>query len=146
MTGVIAGNAARPLPTPFEWDRGFWEAARQHQLVVQYCTACKSVRSFPRLMCPACRSLEFDWLKASGNGRLYSWSTLYKSFHPGFVDLPRTIAIVELEDFPQVHLVSGLQLEQGMTESDLRTGQPVEVFFTDASESISLPEFRLVKS
>lgn len=146
MTEKNAASVERLLPTPSEWDIGFWEAARQHRLVVQYCTNCKTVRSLPRLMCPVCRSFSFDWLQASGKGRLYSWSTLYRAFHPAYADIPRTIAIVELEDHPCAHLVSTLHMPEGVTEEQLRIGQAVEVFFTDLTDEISLPEFRLTET
>jgi uncharacterized OB-fold protein len=144
MSGVIAGAAERPLPVPNEWDRGFWDAAKKQELVVQCCGRCKKVRSFPRLMCPSCRSLEFEWLRASGKGRLYSWNTLYQSFHPAFVEFPLTVGIIELEDYPDVHLVGGLQMD-GLTEDDLHIDQPVEVVFHKISKDVMLPEFRVVK-
>lgn len=143
MSGVIATSAQRPLPTPFEWDQGFWDAAAEHRLVVQSCAKCNQVRNFPRLMCPHCRSMEFDWLPASGKGSIFSWSTLYKPFHPAFADLPITIAIVELADFPQVHLVAVLRLEADTTEADLRIGMPVEVVFDDVAPGVAVPQFRL---
>ncbi len=145
MSEVITTSAHRPVPTPFEWDQGFWDAAAQHQLVVQCCAQCKKVRNFPRLMCPHCRSMDFGWLQASGKGRVYSWSTLYKSFHPAFVDLPITIAIVELEDFPQVHLVGVLRMEDGMTEADLCIDMPLEVVFDDVAPGIAIAQFRPVR-
>lgn len=95
-------------------------------------------------MCPSCRSLEFEWLRASGKGRLYSWNTLYQSFHPAFVEFPLTVGIIELEDYPDVHLVGGLQMD-GLTEDDLHIDQPVEVVFHKISKDVMLPEFRVVK-
>jgi uncharacterized OB-fold protein len=96
-------------------------------------------------MCPNCYSLDFGWLNVSGKGSIYSWSTLYRPFHPAFASLPRTTVIVELEDFPEAHLVSELRMHEGMTEADLRIGLPVEVVFVDANDEIALPEFRLVR-
>lgn len=133
----------RPLPVPTEWDCGFWEAARDRRLVVQYCPQCERVHGLPQLMCPGCHGFDLQWRAASGKGTLYSWSTLYRAFHPAFADLPRTVAVVELDDYPQVHMVSTLHLPEGMTEHDLAIGQAVEVTFTPASADITLPEFRL---
>ncbi|MEH2563595.1 hypothetical protein V1289_003222 [Bradyrhizobium sp. AZCC 2289] len=45
MSGVTAGAAERPLPVPNEWDRGFWDAAKKQELVVQCCGRCKKVRA-----------------------------------------------------------------------------------------------------
>lgn len=133
----------RPLPVPNEWDRGYWDAAREGRLVVQYCAKCDKVHGLPRLMCPTCRGMDMGWRNASGKGKIHSWSTLYRAFHPAFADLPRTVAVIELDDYPQVHLTTTLHLPDGMQESDLAIGQAVEVTFTPASAEITLPEFRL---
>ncbi|WP_109793446.1 Zn-ribbon domain-containing OB-fold protein [Minwuia thermotolerans] len=139
------GRNLPPLPTPFEWDQGFWDAAKAHKLVVQRCSDCKKVRHFPRLMCPDCRSMEFEWVETIGRGRIYAWSTLYKAFHPGFTDLPMTVLIVALDDYPQVHLVGRL-MNENVTEADLAVDKPVEVVFNDVTQEITLPEFRLVEA
>lgn len=141
MSAPETGRNLPPLPTPFDWDRGFWEAAHEHRLVVQRCGDCKLVRNFPRIMCPSCRSLSFEWIEASGRGTIYSWSTLHKAFHPAFTDLPITILIVELDDHPQVHLVG--QLVGDVPETGPQIGQPVTVVYRDITDEITLPGFRL---
>ena len=50
-------------------------------------------------------SMEFQWLAASGNATLYSWTILRQQFHTAFTDVPMLIAVVALDDYPQVHLV-----------------------------------------
>ena len=147
---VHAGqNPLRPLPTPTEWDQGYWDAARRGELVVQSCAECGVVRSFPRLLCPDCGSFEFVWLRTQGTGTLYSWSILRRSFHPGFTDLPLIVAIVELDDHPGVHLVTNLLDvppevldDAAACEQFIEIGAPVEVTF-ERFETITLPQFRL---
>ena len=39
----------------------WWEAASEHRLVVQRCTACEHTRHPPAPICPECRSAEADW-------------------------------------------------------------------------------------
>lgn len=147
--GPQTTNPLRPVPTPTDWDRGYWEAAAQESLVVQSCTACGLVRSFPRLLCPDCASFDFEWIAAKGTGTLYSWSVLRRSFHPGFVDLPLIVAIVELDDHPTVHLVTNLvdvpaKVIEDIAECErfLPLGAAVEVTFERLAD-VTLPQFRL---
>jgi uncharacterized OB-fold protein len=145
----VSTNLARPLPTPTEWDRGYWDAARENRLVVQVCADCNEVRSFPRLGCPSCGSLDFSWLPAAGTGTLFSWSVLRRCFHPGFTELPLIVAIVELDDFPDVHLVANLRGVPDEVLEDpaacieaLPLGARVSVEFESLGE-VTLPQFRL---
>lgn len=148
---TASANPLRPLPTPADLDRGYWEAAKRESLVVQACAACGLVRNFPRLLCPECASFDFEWVPAKGAGTLYSWSALRRSFHPGFVDLPLIIAIIELDDHPTVHLVTNLvDLPDGVVDDPdecervLELGSPVEVTF-ERLATVTLPQFRLAK-
>lgn len=142
-------TAARPMPEPKEWDEAYWRAAADGRLLVQVCAACGLARSFPRIMCGACGSLEHDWQQSTGHGTIYSWSVLRHSFHPGFTDLPLPIAIVELADHPQVHLVANILAVDEAVLADprrcaeaLEIGTPVTVTFEHLAGG-SLPQFEI---
>lgn len=146
---TLIRNLARPLPRPTEWDSGFWEAARERRLVVQSCVNCQTVRSFPRMMCTHCGSLEHTWMPASGRGSLFSWTILRREFHPGFTELPLAVGVVELDDHPEVHLVTELVgLDPDVLASSasaaeiLAIGSPVVAEYEDVGE-VTLPVFRL---
>jgi uncharacterized OB-fold protein len=146
---IDTGNRERPLPIINDWDKGYWEAAAQHRLVVQACATCGEVRSFPRLMCAECGSFEIEWLPASGRGTIYSWTVARRSFHPHFAELPIAIAVVSLEDYPTVHLVANIANiprevldDPERCKATLKTGSLVECVFEDFGET-TLPQFRL---
>lgn len=139
MSSVVA-NPGRPLPVPQDWDRGYWEAAAQHRLVVQRCASCARVRSFPRLGCPDCGSLDFGWQEVSGEGTIYSWTRLRRMFHPDFAELPLVTCVVELIDEPAVHLVANLVDVDH--DSDPVIGAAVSVMFEAFGDAV-LPQFRL---
>lgn len=138
----IAMSSKRPVPRPTDWDEGYWNAAKEHRLVVQCCSACARVRSLPRIMCPHCHAFEFHWVEASGHAKLYSWTTLWRTFHPAYSNHPMTVVLVELDDHPQVHLASQIDMK-GHAESDLRIDMPVSVIFTPIGDGVVLPEFRV---
>ena len=42
----------KPLPRIDEETRGFWEALARHELYLQRCRKCGTIRFYPRAVCP----------------------------------------------------------------------------------------------
>lgn len=130
----------KPLPIVDNWNRPFWEAARQHRLILQRCAACGTLRHPPGPVCPACQSPEIAWQDATGRGRIWSWVRFHQNYFAGFADeIPYSVVMIELAEGPV--LVSTLiDFPEGQ---DPAIGQPVEVVFEDVTSEFSLPKFRL---
>ncbi len=128
----------RPLPRVDEESRGFWEAARRHELVVQRCRSCGAFRYHPRGVCPACLSDDTEWVRSSGRGEIYSFTVTRQNQAPAFAArVPYVLAYVVLEE--------GVQVLTNIVDCDpeaVRIGMPVEVTFEDLNDEISLPVFR----
>lgn len=134
----MATRMQKPLPGKDELSRPFWEAAKRHELVLQQCKKCGSYRYPAGLTCVECASGELKWRKVSGRGVVYTWTVFHRAYHPAFSDdVPYAVVAVELEEGPR--MITNL-LNCKLT--DIRIGLPVEVFFEDVSEEISLPKFR----
>ncbi len=132
--------AAKPLPQIDEQTRPFWEAARRHELVLQRCKECGNYRYPPGENCPECLSDDLEWARVSGRGTVFTWTVFHRVYHPGFVnEVPYAVVAIELEEGPRMtsNLVD-CKLE------DIKIVMPVEVFYEDASDEISLPKFRPV--
>lgn len=128
----------RPLPRLDEESRGFWEAARRHELVVQRCRSCGAFRYHPRAVCPACLSDDTEWVRASGRGEIYTFTVTRQNQAPAFAArVPYVLAYVLLDE--------GVQVLTNIVDCDpeaVRIGMPVEVTFEDLNDEISLPVFR----
>lgn len=125
----------RPRPA-INRDNEFWfEAAREHRLVVQRCGDCKTLRHPPGPQCPQCQSFDWDVVEASGRGTLYSWVVAHHPKHPAF-DYPLLVAVVELEE--GTRLITNLT---GVTADELEIGMPLAVDWLDADPELSLPLF-----
>jgi len=124
----------RPLPTPSELTRPFWDAAREHRLVRQVCRDCRTSFFSPQIACPACLSEAYDWVPSSGRGEIYSCTVVHRAPSPGF-DVPYVFAIVDLEDgWSMLANVVGCEV------AEATIGLPVRVTFLDFDE-ITLPAF-----
>jgi hypothetical protein len=131
-----------PRPVVSEVTRPFFDAAREHRLVVQRCSSCGEFRHPPRPVCPHCHSFEMSWAEVDGRGCLFTWSVVHQPFHPAIAPaLPYIVAVVELSGAGGTRFTSNLVDASG---ADLRSGLGVEVVWEDMDDYLTLPRFRLV--
>ncbi|GIX47660.1 MAG: hypothetical protein KatS3mg131_1871 [Candidatus Tectimicrobiota bacterium] len=132
---------------------GYFQAARQHRLVMKQCTACGLMRFPPGAACPWCQSLAWRWQEVSGKGTIYSYEIVYHAIQPGFRDVtPYPVVVVELDEQKDVpNPGDGLRLVANLVDAQFRPeaeanvaiGKRVEVVFQDISEDFALPQFKL---
>ncbi len=127
-------EASRPYPRPDRDSAPFWEAQRRHELRFRRCTDCGAFRYPLTLLCPACRSFDFEWVASSGRGTVYSYTVVHHQTHPAFA-VPYTIVLVQMEEGPRV--VAQLRAPERTTVS---IGMPVRVEWEDHPEQ-PLPVF-----
>ncbi|MEU6432370.1 MaoC family dehydratase N-terminal domain-containing protein [Microbispora sp. NPDC046973] len=129
-------KALRPRPA-MNQDNAFWfEAAREHRLVIQRCAGCATLRHPPGPCCPHCGSFEWDVAEASGGGHVYSYVVAHHPRHPAF-EYPLIVAVVELDE--GTRLVTNLV---GVEPGGVEIGMPVVLDWLDADPDLSLPVFR----
>ncbi|WP_030512353.1 bifunctional MaoC family dehydratase N-terminal/OB-fold nucleic acid binding domain-containing protein [Microbispora rosea] len=131
-----AARAPRPRPA-VNRDNAFWfEAAREHRLVIQRCAGCGTLRHPPGPCCPRCGSFDWDAAEASGRGQVYSFVVNHHPRHPAF-EYPLIVAVVELDE--GTRLVTNLV---GVEPGEVEIGMPVVLDWLDADPDLSLPVFR----
>lgn len=132
-----------PLPVADPLTKPFWDGCREQRLLVQKCRACGSVRHPPGPVCLECRSPEADWIDSKGQGSVYSWIVVR---HPipaeVYADkVPYVVALIDLDE--------GTRVVSNITHCDLEAveaGMRVEVYFRQATETVTLPQFKPVGS
>jgi uncharacterized OB-fold protein len=133
-------SVAKPLPNISDFNRPFWEAAKQHEFRLQRCNACSKVWAPNGPVCPYCFSTDYRWEKLSGRGKVASWVVFHKLYHPSFAkDIPYNVAFIELAEGPRI--IANIV---GMPNQDITIGMPVEASFEDVNAQISIPRFRRV--
>lgn len=133
LSGPIPGLRPRPA---LNADNAFWfEAAKEHRLVIQRCTNCGVLRHPTGPMCGECQSLDWDTVDASGRGTVYSFVVNHHPQIPSF-DYPLPVVLVELEE--GTRLVSNIV---GIDVDAVEIGMAVQVRFDDLGDGLVLPQF-----
>ena len=126
----------RPRITPD--NQPFWDACREHRLLVHHCAACDTTFLPPSPVCPACLTLDPGWRTASGQGCVSTFVEVHQRWFPAFADdLPYNVAQIELDEGPRLtaNLVD-------VAADDIAVGMPVQVAFDDIDSELTLPRFR----
>jgi uncharacterized OB-fold protein len=126
-----------PLPPANPVSAPYWEAARRHEFVLQYCPGCQRYVFFPRPTCPYCRTAPLQWRAVSGRGTVHTFTIARRPTHPAFAGQePYVIAVVELEEGPRLttNLID-------VAPNEVRIGMAVQVAFRDVTAEVTLPVF-----
>jgi uncharacterized OB-fold protein len=133
--------ARKPVPVVNPWARPFWDAARDHKLVIQKCKDCDKYVFYPRIACPHCFSDELIWVQASGKGKIYTYSVVVSNAPSAFVqDMPYVIAVIRLDEGVQM-----LSNVVGCDPQEVTCDMPVEVTFEKLDEHFTLPKFKPIR-
>jgi uncharacterized OB-fold protein len=127
----------KPVPEISEVAKPYWEAARNDELHIQRCTGCGKAIFYPRHWCPHCLGQEISWERASGLGRIHSYSTVYQAPFEAFAaDAPYVLALVELAEGP-VMMANVLNCDP----EGVSVGMPVKVCFEERADGFKVPQF-----
>ena len=126
--------------TPDVFTRVYWDAAREHRLVVPRCTACGTYRFPPSAFCYVCRTQDVEYVEQSGRGTVYSFTVIWHPVLPDVSDsVPYVPAVVELPDTGGVRLIANLV---DVTPAEIHIGMDVELVWRDVHDDVTIPTFR----
>ena len=117
----------KPLPVLDPESQPYWDALKQHRLLLKHCRACQRSHHYPRELCPHCHSDDLEWKQAAGTGRIYSYTVARRPAGPAFkADTPYVVALVELPE--GVRMLGELR---GIDPSSVSIGMEVEAIYLD---------------
>ncbi len=133
----MTGQSEKFLPQSRPGTETYWNACRQHELLIQRCSECGTHQFYPRIFCTSCSSKAVDWVPASGHGKVLTWTVVRRAVSAAYAaDVPYIIALIELQEGPvMMSKVSSCEPES------VCSGMAVEVSFEDWSEQVSMPVF-----
>jgi uncharacterized OB-fold protein len=124
------------VPAPDEITAPWWEATREHRLLVQGCTACGSTQHPPRAVCIGCGATDsLTWRPATGRGSVDTFTIVHRAPRPD-LDVPYVIARVRLDE--GVVLLTRLV---GRDPDDWTIDDRVAVDWLDLPDGRALPVF-----
>jgi hypothetical protein len=124
---------------PSPWTEPFWDAARQHRLIVPRCRKCNTFRMPPGPFCHVCRTQDVDQVELTGRGTVFTSTITRHALIPAMAEaVPFVIAVVELEDAPGARMVSNVV---GCAVEDVRIGMAVQVAWDDIDDRVTIPRF-----
>lgn len=134
----MSGGLQHPRPG-MDWEtRHWWEGCGRGELVLQRCRACGTLQHRPRGVCASCLSGELGYERASGRGRVHTFTVVHQNQAPGFREaVPYAVAWVELDEGPRV-LANLVDCEPAR----IRIGMPVEADFAPVGDGLAVPRFR----
>src|ERR1700742_4801234 len=112
----------RPLPRPSEISQPFWDACREHRLLIQ------------QAFCPHCLGRSLTWVQAAGTGSIVTYTVVWRPQTPAF-ETPYVIAVVMLDE--GVDLLTNLV---DVVPAQVAIGDRVRVAFADVDD-MTLPFF-----
>lgn len=130
-----------PIMRPYidQDNKAYWDAVKEHKLVLQHCSKCDKFYHPPRPMCPSCHSQEtLEWTPSKGKGIIYSFVnfTTDRMAYPAF-KLPYAVVLVELEE--------GVRITANTHEipaDEVYIGMPVEIMFEELPDGQTLYRFK----
>jgi uncharacterized OB-fold protein len=136
-TGIRPDN--RPLPAPSVDSKSFWTGGEHGELRIHRCRACGHFFHPPAPACFRCRSIEVGPEPVSGRATVAAFSINVQQWLPGF-DPPYVVAIVELEEEPDVRLTTNVV---GCPVDEVHIDMDVVVDFEEWDD-VWIPVFRPV--
>ena len=134
---MSAATYAKPLPKIDERTKPHWEGNVVHELRVQRCDDCGTMRFPASRWCAHCLSENTSWQKVSGKGKVWSWCVFHRAYFKGFEsDVPYAVALIELDEGPKMY--SNLV---GIPREQIKIGMRVRAVFDKVTDDVTLVKF-----
>ena len=126
------------VPRPHLEDREFWEGAGRGELRIQRCLTCGRHQHYARMLCSHCGKQTLEWVTASGNGTVYSFTVIRQNGVPPFNErLPFVVATVDLDE-DGARVIAAIP---ALDPRDARIGMRVRATFRPAGDEFGFVDF-----
>ena len=129
----------KPLPEFRPETKPFWEAAKEHRLVIPRSRKTGEYFFYPRALSPGeDMSDDIEWVESGGKGKVWTFSVHHMGPSKAYKgEPPYVVALVEMEE--------GVKMMSNIVDVDPRDvsiGMDVEVVFDDVTDEVTLPKFK----
>ena len=139
MTTQPASTYKRPLPVIHPDNAPYWAALKNHELRMQRCKDCNTLRYPVSPVCYNCLSENCEWEQLSGKGTLGTWIVVETATgNPAWQEVvPYVVALVNLAEGPRI-TTNIVDIEP----DKLKYGMPLEIVYDDVTPQVTLAKFR----
>jgi uncharacterized OB-fold protein len=137
---VISSEDAmkKPVPAPDADSAAFWRGLRDGVLLLQHCTNCGHVQYYQQAICRECGGGNLRHRRASGRGKVHSFSVVYRAPGPAFkADLPYAVLLIDLEEGPRM-----ISTYTGGKPEEVTFDMDVVLVCEPTTQDVTLPRFR----
>ena len=128
---------AKPLPVPDEETQPWFDALREHKLLLQYFPSADWYQYPYSVRCQKDWSTEREWRESQGEGTVYTWGQMHQVYHPSWrEEAPYIVAVVELDEGPRMNTTL-----INVDHTAISCGMRVKVAFDDVTDEFTLPKF-----
>ena len=114
----------------------YWEGIRRHQLLLQHCGNCGTMRWPASPICKKCLSRNANWEPVSGTGKVASWIVVQRAPNPAFESaVPYAVVLVSPTDEPDLLVIGHVPRPH---VPSLKRGLPVHTVFRDVDGATEL--------
>jgi uncharacterized OB-fold protein len=126
---------------PEAHERPYWDALREHRLVLQRCSECRYFQHYPRSLCTRCLSDRLEFVASPGRGIVHTFTVIQRAPLPELKALtPYVLALIDLDE--GVRMMSNIAGDS----REAQIGLAVVVDFVDLAHEVTLPVFRPVSN
>ena len=131
----------KPLPEFRPETKPFWDACKNHELVIPRSKTTGEYFFYPRAFSPGDDMTDdIEWVKASGKAKVWTFAIRHMGPTKAYKgDPPYVVALVETDE--------GVKMMTNVVDcdpKDVHIGMEVEVVFDDVTDEVTLPKFRPV--
>ena len=126
----------RVLPRVDDSNRHYWTGGEHGELRLSRCQSCRYWIHPPIAVCPRCLGREIAPEVTTGTGTVATFTINHQPWYPA-LDPPYAIAMVELDDQPDVRITTNIV---GCPVDDVRIGMDVRVVF-EQYDDVWIPFF-----
>jgi uncharacterized OB-fold protein len=99
MKNDPSASAALPEPVPSDFSGPFWEATKEHILLLQYDPDVKRYQFFPRPVSIYTGRRSLEWRPAAGTGSVYTFTIVHRAPLPACASrTPYVVASITLDE------------------------------------------------
>lgn len=130
----------KPVPSVDPDSAPYWDGAKEGRLMIQRCGKTGQTFLYSRQLVPGVDDNQVEWIEASGKGEVYSFTVARRPAGKAFQgDCPYVIVSVTLAE--------GARVMSNLVTDDVdavKIGMPVEVFFDNVDDDLTIPKFKPV--